>query len=215
MINKQWVMALVLLLLIPLVFALNGFLFNLIDPESAAGHPDYARNFHLLTQLLVACFFTCLAAVGVLWIAACLLVIRSKKRSPVWLLLAVFGPFGFAVLATLSSRVTVETDRYARFVGKMNGLVRAVYEVGCFVTIWIVAYEAMVFKRMLIILYQAAISGMSMAQIMDVQNASSGMWAFSEGNAVMYFVVLLYLLRPMVFSVIERFAGTMGTPKAG
>lgn len=215
MLNKQWTTALVLLLLVPLVFALEGVLFNLIDPERAAGHPDYASNFHLLSQMRMTCFFTSLAVVGVLWVLVCLMVIRAKKRSPAWLPLAIFGPFGFAVLATLNSRAPVENDRYAQFVGKMNGLVRAAYEVGAFVLIWMVAYEAMVAKRILMIMYQAAVTEMSTGQIMDVQNASSGMWAFSEGNEVMYFVILLYLLRPMVVSAISELAKTMGSPKAG
>lgn len=213
MINKQWIVALVLLLLMPLLLVLDGFLLNVFNPELAAGHPDYVRNYHLLNELRIASFLACLAVVAVLWVVVCLLVIRSKKRSYFWLPLAVFGPFGFAVLATLGSRTHADTDRYARFVGKMNGLVRAAYEIGIFVIIWMLAYEAMVLKRILMIMYQAAVTGISTAQIMDVQNASGGMWAFSEGNEVMYFVILLYMLRPMIFSMASRVAETAVTTK--
>jgi hypothetical protein len=52
------------------------------------------------------------------------------------------------------------------------------------------------------IAYQAATTGLSIAQIMDQQNASSGMWAFAEGNEVIFLVVLFYLLRPIVFSIV-------------
>jgi hypothetical protein len=49
---------------------------------------------------------------------------------------------------------------------------------------------------------------------MSIRDASGGMWAFSEGNEVMYFVILLYLLRPMVFSIVARVASTMASPSA-
>jgi hypothetical protein len=60
----------------------------------------------------------------------------------------------------------------------------------------------MVFKRDLMIMYEAAATGMSTAQIIDQQNASSGMWAFSEGNEVLYLVVLFYLLWPISFNAV-------------
>src|SRR6185369_144817 len=116
MIKKQWLVALVLLLLIFLVLMLGGMLFSLINPEVATGHPNYARNFHLLSLLKNLCFFASVAVAAVLWILACLLVIRSKKRSYLWLLVTPMGPIGFAVLATLKDRDAAETDSYARFV---------------------------------------------------------------------------------------------------
>ena len=51
MMKKQTVVALVLLLLIPVVLTLGGLLFSLINPEIAAGHPNYVRNYHLLNLL--------------------------------------------------------------------------------------------------------------------------------------------------------------------
>jgi hypothetical protein len=214
MMKKQWVVALVLLLLIPLVFALGGILYNLINPEIAAGHPNYARNYQLLSLLKNLCFFASLAVAGVLWVLACLLVIRSKKRSYLWLLLAALGPLGFAALATLNDRAALVTDSYTQFVRKLNWLVRAGYEVCSFVIIWEFAWQAMVLKRALMIRYEAAATGVSIAQIIDVQNASSGMWAFGEGMEVMYFAVLLYLLRPIVFRIVAHVAATVASPKA-
>src|ERR1700752_324431 len=114
--KKQMVIALVLLLLIPVVVILGGLLFSLINPEIAAGHPNYARNFHLLSLMKNMSLWASFACVTLLWLLVCLPLFRSKKRSHLWLIMAAFGPFGFAVLAVLNDRAPAETDRYARFV---------------------------------------------------------------------------------------------------
>ncbi len=215
MIKKQWVVALALLLLIPLVLRLGRMLFSLINSVSAAGHPNYAQNDYRLGLLKHMALWGSEAGVAVLWLLVCLLVIHSKKRSPLWLFMVAWGPFGFAVLAMLNDRAPAETDSYARFVRNLNGLVRAGYELCTFVMVWVLAYEGMVFKRNLMIRHEAAITGMSVAQIMDQQNASSGMWAFAEGNEVMYLVILLYLLWPIVFNIVGRVAATEALPEAG
>ncbi len=213
MVKKQWVVAVVLLLLIPLVLALGGALFSLINPEIAAGHPNYVRNFHLLNLLKKTVVWATAGAVFMLWLLVCLQVIRAKKRSPSWLFLAALGPFGLAVLAMLNDRATAETDRYARFVRNLNGFARAGYELCTFVVVWVVAYEAMVLKRTLMIRYEAATTGSSIAQVIDLHNASGGMWAFAEGMEVMFFVVLLYLLRPVVFNIVDRVVAKTASPK--
>jgi hypothetical protein len=215
MIKKQWVVAVVLLLLIPLVLVLGGMLFSLINPEIAAGHPNYVRNFHLLNLLKKSVMWATAASVVVLWLLVCLQVIRAKKRSSSWLVLAALGPFGLAILAMLTDRATAETDRYARFVRNLNGFVRIGYELCTFVIVWVLAYEGMVLKRTLMIRYEAATTGSSIAQVTDLHNASGGMWAFAEGMEVMFFVVLLYLLRPVVFNLVGRMAATMASPKTG
>jgi hypothetical protein len=217
MIKKQWVVAVVLLLLIPVVLVLGGALFSLINPEIAAGHANYVRNFHLLSLLKRTVMCATAAAVLVLWLLVCLQVIRAKKRSASWLVLAALGPFGLAILAMLNDATTndatAETDRYSRFVRSLNGFVRAGYELCTFVIVWALAFEAMVLKRTLMIRYEAATTGSSIAQVTDLHNASGGMWAFAEGMEVMFFVVLLYLLRPVIFNVVGRVAATMGSPK--
>jgi hypothetical protein len=215
MMKKQWTVALVLLLLIPVVFALGRILSNLINPEIAAGHPDYVRNYHLLSLLKNLCFLATVAVAGVLWMLACLLVIRSRKRSYLWLLLAALGPLGFAALASLNDRVAVETDRYTQFVRKLNWFLRACYELCTFVIIGELAWQAMVLKRTLMIQYEAVTTGVSTAQIIEIRDASAGMWAFGEGMEVMYFVVLLYLLRPIVFRIVARVATARASPHAG
>jgi hypothetical protein len=217
MIKKQWVVAVVLLLLIPVVLVLGGALFSLINPEFAAGHPNYVRNFHLLSLLKITVMWATATAVLVLWLLVCLQVIRAKKQSASWLVLAALGPFGLAILAMLNDAklndATAETDRYSRFVRSLNGFVRAGYELCTFVIVWALAFEAMVLKRTLMISYEAATTGSSIAQVTELHNASGGMWAFAEGMEVMFFVVLLYLLRPVIFNVVGRVAATMGSPK--
>jgi hypothetical protein len=214
MIKKQWVVAFVLFLLIPLEMKVGGVLFSRINPESAAGHPNYAQNYHRLSQLQHMVLWGSEAAVLVLWLLVCFLVIRSKKRSPLWLFLAALGPFGFAVLAMLNDQAPAETDLHARFVRNLNWFVRVGYGLCIFVLAWVLAEQGMVFKRNLMIRHQAAITGMSVAQMIDQQNASSGMWAFAEGNEVMYLVILFYLLWPIFFNIVGRLAATTASPKA-
>src|SRR5579863_7081 len=212
MMKKQWVVALVLFLLIPLELKLGGMLFSLINPESAAGHPNYVENFHRLSLLKHMALWGSEAGVFVLLLLVCFLVIRSKKRSPLWLFMAALGPFGFAVLAMLNDQAPAETDSYTRFLRNLNWFVRAGYELCIFVLAWTLAYQGMVFKRNLMIRHMAAVTGMSVAQIIDQQNASSGMWAFAEGNEVIYLVILFYLLWPIVFNIVGR-VGVPASPR--
>ena len=212
--KKQSVAALVLFLLIPLVTVLGGILFSLINPEIAAGHPNYVLNYHLLNLLKIMSFWASVAGVAVLWVLVCLLVIRPKQRSYLWLFLAALGPLGFAALASLNDRTTEETDSYTRFVRKLNWFARAVYELLSFVIIWELAWQVMVLKSTLMIRYEAATTGVSTTQIISLRDASSGMWAFGEGMEVMYLAVLLYLLRPIVFRIVVHAAAMRTSPKA-
>lgn len=172
MIKKQSVAALALFLAIPVVLALGAMLFSLINPELAAGHPNYVRNYHLLSLLRNLSFWASLACAAVLWLLVCLLVIRSKKRSYLWLFLAASGPLGFAVLAMLDDRASAETDIYTKFVRTMSWYVRVAYELCVFAIVCAFAYELMVLKRTLMIWFEAATSGVSTAQIVKLQNAS-------------------------------------------
>jgi hypothetical protein len=214
MVKKQWVLALVLYLLIPLVWTAGGALFNRINPEAAAGHPGYVHNYQVLSLLKHMSLWVSEAGVVVLWLLACLLVIRSKKRSQLWMILAAFGPFGFAVLAMLNDRAPAETARYSRLMRKLNVFLRIGCELCMFVFIWVLSYQATVLKRTWMIRHEAAITGMSTAQIMDQQNASGGMWAFGEGIEVMYLVILFYLLLPVVFNVAGHVVQSTASPKA-
>ena len=211
--KRETVVALVLLLLIPAVLMLGGFLFALINPEIAAGHANYALNFHLLSRLRVAVFLGSVAVAAMLWLVVFFLVIRSKERSLWWMFLAALGPIGLAILATLNDSVPAQTDRHARFVQNLNKLQRVAYEVCRFLVIWELAYQSMVLKRNLMILYESATTGASTAEIIATQTASSGMWAFGEGLEVMFLVVLFYLLWPIVFNIVARLAAFVASPK--
>ena len=213
MTRKQSIVALLLFLLIPGVSLLGGFLFSAIDPEIAAGHANYARNYHLLNLLRIGVFLGSLAVAGVLWLAVCFVVVRSKKRSLLWMLLAAFGPLGLAVLVMLNDGTSAEPDRYARFVARLHWPVRALWEISAFILIWEFAYEAMVLHRNLMIRFEAARTGVSTAQIIDIQNASSGMWAFGEAIEVIYLAALFYLLWPFAFRMGGHLLAKMQTPR--
>lgn len=206
MIKKQSLVALLLLLLIPAVMLGAGFLSALIDPEVAAGHSNYARNWHLLSYLKIAIILGSLATAVALYFLGSYLVIRSKSQSGLWLLLAALGPLGFAILSVLNDRAPSEADRYSLFVRKLNWLLRAAYEIACFFLIWEIGWQAMILKRNLMIRYESIATGVSTAQIIATQNASSGMWAFGESLEVMFFVIVLYLLRPILFNLGARVA---------
>jgi hypothetical protein len=62
--------------------------------------------------------------------------------------------------------------------------------------------------------HESATTGVPIAQIIDRQNASSGMWAFAEGNEAMYLVVMLYLIWPGIFNLAARAAPITASPKA-
>ncbi|HTZ48267.1 MAG TPA: hypothetical protein VMH20_11785 [Verrucomicrobiae bacterium] len=206
--KKQLLVALALLLLIPVVWVLGGLLFSAINPEIAAGHPNYVRNFHLLSLLKIMVLWASAALTLILWLLACLLVIRSKQRSLLWLFCAALGPLGFAILVALNDNTTQGTDPHARFVRNLNWFLRLAYEAFRFGLICVLAYLAMLLHRNLMILFESARTGMSVQQIIGIQNASSGMWAFSEGIELMYLVVLLYLLWPILFNVVARLTVT-------
>lgn len=212
MIKKQLLIALLLLLLIPAVMLGGGFLFSLINPEVAAGHPNYVRNWHLLNQLKGLIMFGMFASVLALYLIGSFLVIRSKSQSSLWLILALLGPLGFAILSVLNDRAPSETDRYARFLRSMNWILRTAYELICLYLVWEASWQIMILKRNLMIRYESVSTGVPTAHIIATQNASSGMWAFGEGLEVMFFMIILYLLRPILFNLIARFMTSKPLP---
>ena len=149
------------------------------------------------------------AAVLALYLLGRYLVIRSKSQSSLWLILAALGPLGFAILSVLNDRQPSQTDRYARFLRSMHWLLRAAYETACFFLICELSWNLMLLKRYAMIKYQAITTGQSTAQIIAIQDASSGMWAFAEGLEIMFFVIVLYVLRPILFNL----AACVITPK--
>jgi hypothetical protein len=202
MFKRPYVFAMLAFLLIPAVTVFSGILINSIDPEIAAGHANYERNFRLLTLAKgLSIFAVFLVAVG-LWFLTCFFLIRSKQRSYGWLSLGALGPFGLIVLMMLSDQSLRPKGLYEDFIGKLKIYQRVAYEIAFFVIVWVFAYQAMVLKRDIMIMLESARTGVPTAQIIDLQNASSGMWAFSEGLEVLFLVILVYLLWPICFNLV-------------
>jgi hypothetical protein len=204
MFKKHYVLAIVSFLLIPAVLVLAAMLVNSINPEIAARYPNYERNYRLLNMAKYLTVSAGLLVNAGLWFLSCFFLVKSKKQSYGWLPLAVLGPPGFIILTMLSDNAPAPGDLYQQFVDKLKVYLRVAHELCVFVVVWVVAYQTMVLKRDLMIHYEAATTGTSKAQIIDQQNASSGMWAFGEGLEVLYLVVLLYLLWPICFNLVGR-----------
>jgi hypothetical protein len=204
MFERPYVLAIVSFLMIPVTTVLGGLLINSIDPEIAAGHSNYERNYRLLSLAKNLSMLALLLVIMGLWFLTCFFLVKSKKRSYGWLPLAMLGPFGLIILTMLSDNAPAPGDLYQQFVGKLKNYLRVAYELSFFVVVWVGAYQAMVLKRDLMIMYEAATTGTSPAQIINQQNASSGMWAFSESLEVFFLVVLFYLLWPICFNVVAR-----------
>lgn len=200
--KKPYLLAVVSLLLIPLALASGAALFSAINPEVAAGHANYERNYQLLALLQSFFALAGFLASALLWLLCCFFLLKAKQRSYRWMLAAIFGPFGLIALTMLGDKAPASEDRYRQVVGKLHVALRVVYEAGLFMAVWTMAYQAMVLKRDLLIEYESATTGVPAAQIIDLQNASSGMYAFGEGLEVMYLVVLMYLLWPVVFNAV-------------
>jgi len=200
--NKNHLWAVIVFLMIPVILMAGGALLVVIDPEKLAGHTHYARNFQLLQLARHGIMLAMFGTVVIAWFVTCWLLVRSKSRPYHWLFLALLGPFGLAILASLRDSSPQSSDLYERFNRRLNVFFRAFYEVVCFIVALNVAWEMMLIKREATISLQAAMTGVSRSQIIEQQNASSGMYAFSELNEVMYFLVLLYLLRPVCVNVV-------------
>ena len=204
MFKRPYVLAIVSFLTIPAVTVLAGILINSIDPEIALHTSNYERNYRLLNLAKTLSMLAVLLVIVGLWFLTCFFLVKSKKRSYRWLPWALFGPFGLIVLTMLSDNAPAPGDLYQQFVGKLKIYLRIAYELILFVVVWVGAFLTMVLERDLMIMYEAATTGTSTAQIIDQRNASSGMWAFREGLEVLFLVVLFYLLWPLCFNAAGR-----------
>lgn len=214
MFKRPYILAIVSFLLIPTVAVLGGILVLSINPEIAAGRANYERNYRLLSLAQSISMWAVLLVVVGLWFLTCFFLLKSKNRSYGWLLpLAVLGPFGLMILTMLNDTAPAPGDLYQQFVGKLKSYLRVAYELGFFVVLWVGAFLAMVLTRDLMIMYEAATTGISAEQIIKLQNDSSGMWALSEGLEVLFLVVLFYLLWPICFNVVGRLRGLWTSAK--
>ncbi len=202
--KRQILQALACLLAIPAALIAEGVVFRLLDPEMARHLGDYTRNYRLIELARTGTMIGAAGIALVLWILTCYFVLKAKQRSFGWLVLVVGGPIGFALIAMLKDLVPVPGDLYQQFIAKLKAGWRVPFEIAVFVLVWVLAYQSMVLKRNLMISYESFTTGTPAAVIIERQNAESGMWAFGEGLQVMYFVVLIYLLWPILFNLVGK-----------
>ena len=207
--KRLYVLALVCYVSIPAVVFGGAVAFRLIDPELARGRATYVRDFQWLTLVRVGALWAAAGLAGLLWAACCCLVLKSRHRSLRWLSLAAAGPFGFSVIAALEDRSPAPGDLYQRVIRNLKTYWRVPLELAVFVGVWVLAYEAVVLKREVMIRLESFTTGTPVGTIIAQQNASSGMWAAGEGLEQMYLVPLLYLVWPLVFTA----AGQVFAPR--
>ena len=212
--KRPYILAIVSFLAIPVIFVPAMMLITLIDPEIALRTSNYDRKFQIVNLMKLLCMGAVSLVAAGLWFLACFFLIRSKKRSYLWLSLAALGPFGLIVLSMIGDNDAEPDDFYRQFVGRLKIYFRVGYELIFFVAAWVAAFQVMILKRDLMIMYEAAVTGVSTAEIIDRQNASSGMYAFSEGLEVLFLVSFFYLLWPLCFNMAGRFLRPWTVAKA-
>jgi len=204
MIKKNYILTIVSLLAIPAVTMVGATIALLIDPEIAVHYANYERNFRILNQLKLGIMLAAFAVDIGLWILACFFLLKSKKQSYWWLPLSVLGPFGLIALTIVRDNDPLSEDLYQRFIRSMKSVWRVTYEVGLFVLVWFAAFLSVALLGEIRIIAESAFTGTPRSQIVAVQLASSGMWAFTEGLETLGLVVLFYLTFPLLFNVAGR-----------
>jgi len=101
--NRPYATAVACYLAIPVVVIGGAALSRLIDPEMALRSSDYGRNYRLLEMVRHGGLLTAMGLAVLLWAGVCYLVLESRHRSPLWLVLAAGGPFGFMFIAMLGA----------------------------------------------------------------------------------------------------------------
>ena len=81
MFKRPYVLAIVSFLIIPAVSVLAAMLINSINPEIAAGHSSYERNYRLLSLAKNLSMLAVLLVIMGLWFLTCFFLVKSKKRS--------------------------------------------------------------------------------------------------------------------------------------
>jgi hypothetical protein len=205
MTKRYHFLAVAALLLIPVVTILGPMTAFAINPEIAAGHPDYVRNYRLLeTAKTVVLLTSALIGCG-LWLMCCAFLLKAKVRSYWWLPSALLGPYGLAVLTVLKDRAPDSGDLYQRFISGMRPLTRIAYEIVVFVAIRITTFLAIMLWSDLSIAVESIRTGVPVAAIFEQRSASSGMWAFGDEFRELYLVALFYLVWPIFFNVAGLF----------
>jgi len=197
-IRKYYGLSVLALLLIPLAAMLAAGILDAINPELAAGHANYARNFALLEHLRNAVPLAAALLLGVLWLLACIWLLRSKSRRRAWLWLTLAGSLGFAALTALSDHSPLTLyDAYGRQLARLPKLLRVLYEVVRFVAFTLLAWQLVEWLDSGTALLEATRRGLPLAEVLAERDASSGMWAFGDAVRAAYVFVLLYALWPV------------------
>ena len=200
-IRKYYGLSVLALLLIPVAAMLAAGIFGAIDPDLARGHSDYARNYVLLEHLRTGAWLAALVLLGVMWLLACVWLLRSKSRRRVWLWLALLGSAGFAVLTALSDRSALSpNDAYGRLLARLPKLLRVLYEVVRFAAFVAVAWQLVEWFDYGTALLEATRRGVPLAGVLAERDASSGMWAFGDGMRAAFLFVLIYALWPASYN---------------
>ncbi|HEU5182159.1 MAG TPA: hypothetical protein VFW45_15350 [Candidatus Polarisedimenticolia bacterium] len=199
--RRSYLAAIISCLLIPVATIVGAAAAHLVDPEMANGTTNYTRNYLLLDWTQKGVLMGTAGLSLVLWIACCCFVLRARKRSLGWILLAAAGPFGLVVIASLKDRSPEPRDLYQRFLSNLAIGWRILFELAVFVLVWVLSYEAVVLERNILIQIESSTTGTPVATIIDRQNASSGMYAAGEGMEALFLVAMLYLLRPLLFNL--------------
>jgi hypothetical protein len=80
MLKKHYVLGVVSFLLIPAVVLLGATLANSINPEMAAGHANYERNYRLLELAKSLSLLTTWLMSMALWFLTGFFLLKSKKQ---------------------------------------------------------------------------------------------------------------------------------------
>jgi hypothetical protein len=203
MIRKYYCRSILALLLIPVVVILAARIFEAIDPELARGHADYARNYALLAHARRVVLLAGPVLAGVLWLLACVWLLRAKARRRVWLLLALLGAPGFAMLSALSDRSPpAPNDAYRRQLARLPRLLRVLYEIVRFAALGFVTMQLVEWWNDRTALLEATRRGVALAVVLAERDASSGMWAFGDGMRAAFLFVLIYALWPASYNAV-------------
>ena len=192
------------LALIPVVLIGAVVVHGMIDPEIAARHANYERNYRLLESIRSAVFHGALLVMLALWFAACVFLARTKDRSVLWATFGVLGPLGFAVIAALRSRAGQPEGPYQSFIARLGTATHIAFELLLFVAIVSLSIAAVSLHEDVMIAWAAHAQGVSVEEIVRERDASSGMYAFSELLETIYVIVCLYFVVPLVANGIHR-----------
>jgi hypothetical protein len=204
MLKRRYLLAIACYVAIPVVIIGGSGLHQFIDPEWARRSADYVRNYRLLELLAQGVLMAAGVLALILWLATCFFLLKARERSVAWLVLAVAGPIGFALIASLRDRAPASDDLYQQIIPRLKLYWRMPLEIVVFACIWTLAFLGMIVAREAMIQLASFRTGTLVETIVAIQGASSGMYAFAEGLQVFYLVPLLYLLWPLVFNVAGR-----------